>query len=329
VSYLAGGAADQTDLLKKWRDFLVAAGWTLEQDVAQGTGWLVAVTKGAKHCAFRSFVNENSGYLGSSAVGAGIAMTAYSGAYVVPGTPANWWNQAGAPYLSNQNPSINVMTAIMTLPTGAIPNFWAFANPSGDNVILVAFRAAGVYTDLYIGDLVKTQAWTGGVYFGGSSSAFAPFGAGPGNTSQGPPPGGMQDSNARAFLRADVDSWVNKWLSLTTSRFPFTITATGKTVMSSTHNLGGTDINTNEQIMYGELRTRAKSSRTGGLLLLATHWLVERDFGGAISGGGWSLCGTIPDIYQTSGDGFVPGAVFNVSTDQYVVFPTFAIRKYP
>lgn len=330
MSFASGNTTDSVALIKLWRDFLITAGWTVDANAAQGTGWLVAVSKGTKHVAMRAFINEGGAQLGGSATGSGIALTGYSGTYVVPGVPANWWNQAGAPYLYNQSPTVNVITTVMVLPAATIPNYWMFANAAGDNVILVAQRGTGIYNYLYFGDIVKAQAWNGGFYFGASSPMYSPFDTTTtGNTIMGPPPGGMMAVYSPSFITADVDSWTGKWLSLTADRAPTTIFATGKSMMSSTSLLGASDAVAGQYIHYGSLRQHAASARTGGLVMLPTHWLAERDFGGTLFGGGWSLMGTIPDIFQCTTDGFVPGATFTISTDSYLVFPTFAVRKYP
>jgi hypothetical protein len=64
-------------------------------------------------------------------------------------------------------------------------------------------------------------------------------------------------------------------------------------------------------------------------MLLPVIWLVERDFGGNRYGGGWSAAGEVPWVYQSTTDGFVPGSTQTISTDEYVVFPGFAVRKFP
>jgi hypothetical protein len=328
MTFLTGTASDPTDLLQQFKTFITGApGWTIDNDAAQVSGRILAISKGAKHVSLRSFLNENLAQMGGAAVGAGIAMTMYT-TYALPSPTTHWWDQAGAPFVYNQIPV--TLTAICTLAPGPTAAYWFFADAAGDNIVLVAFRSAGVYNHLYFGDMVKPagQTWTGGVYFGGSSPMVTPFAMGPGNTQQGPPPGGMTIGNPCAFLKADVDSWTAKWVSLTNQRAPATIVATGKAMMSTAHNAGGTDEAVGEHVMWGDLRLRAKSSLTAGILTLPVFWLVERDFAGAVSGGGWSLAGQVPNVFQTTADGYVPGAQYDISTDHYIVFPTFAVRKF-
>jgi hypothetical protein len=329
MSYQAGGATSPVDLLAQFKVFLSAAGWTVDQDFAQGNGRVVSVHKGVKFITLRSFINEGGTQLGQNGgvIGSGIAIIAHTGAYVVPGVPAQWYNQAGSPILYNQ--AAVPLTCVMFTPPGIITNYWMFADAAGDNVVLVGFKASGVYTYLYFGDIIKVQAWTGsGVYFGASSPMVASVSDADGTTVMPPPPAAINSAKAVGLLKCTVDSFAGLWTSLTRSAAPGTITASGKGMQSTSHRVGGSD-EVFDNIGFWGLRTSAASSRTGGLIMLPTLWLVERDFGGALTGGGWSLVGTIPYIYQTKSDGFVPGASFNIGTDPYTVFPGFAIRKFP
>jgi hypothetical protein len=329
MSYQAGGASSPVDLLAQFKLFLVAAGWTADQDFVQGNGRVVSVHKGAKFITMRSFINEGGTQLGQNGgvIGSGIAIIAHTGAWVDPGG-AQWWSQAGAPALYNQSVFAAGLTCIMFTPAGLISNYWMFADAAGDNVVLVGFKSSGVYSYLYFGDILKVQAWVGsGVYFGASTHMVQGASALDGVTQMPPPPAAINSNAAVGLLKVDVDSWVGKWASLT-RQTTGTITATGKAMQASAHRVGASD-ELSDNIGFWGLRTSAASARTGGLVMLPILWLVERDFGGALSGGGWSLVGTIPNIFQTKSDGFVPGATFNISTDPYVVFPGFAIRKYP
>jgi hypothetical protein len=217
----------------------------------------------------------------------------------------------------------------MYTPAGNIPNYWMFADATGDNVVLVAFKQAGVYTYLYFGDIIKVQAWTGsGVYFGASSPMVNGSTDAVGTTSMPAPPGAISVLNKMlGAVKVDVDTWVGKWAGLS-RQGPGSITSTGRAMQSSTHAVGSSD-EAGDNIGYFGLRNNAASSRSGGLIMLPTIWLVERDAGGVGSGGGWSIIGTVPNIFQSQTNGFVPGTQFNISTDQYMVFPGFCVRKYP
>jgi hypothetical protein len=324
MSYQTGPSATPVALLDSFVTFLVAAGWVLDSNIAQLTGKRAHLHKGAKYIHLRSFINEQESHLGTGGTpGSGIAMTqgtGYNGAN-------NWYIQAGVPLQFGATPGVDNWTAVMPLPAGAIQNYWMFADAAGDNVWLVAFKQAGVYTYLGFGELIKPTAWTGGSWFCGTRQSFNNDGiaAGPGVTTESHPP-----MSIRGFLRADVDSWVGNWNNLTNGVSSFGSATIGKRVQSTMYSVPGNNINiAGDHINYGSLAVRANTLRTGALILLPAILLIERDFGGALSGGGWSTCGQVPDVFQTTITGFVPGSQYTVSTDQYIVFPEFAIRKYP
>lgn len=326
MSYQTGPALSPIDLLNQFVTFLAAAGWTVDDNALDGTGRAVHIHKGTSFIALRAFINENTTLLGGSAAGCGIAVLGF-GAYSAGGA---WYAQAGAPYLYGQLPGVNVTPAIMPLPAGAISNYWMFADAAGTNVVLVANKAPGIYTHLYFGQINKYNTWTGGAYFGASRQYIGAFTAGTGITVSSAPPGAMGYSNGSGTMfRADVDSWVNRWLDLTSAQNPGSIQTVGKRAQSSTRAADQASVVPNDHINFGALAFRAKSSNTSGLILLPTILLVERDFGGQLYGGGWSAIGEIPYVYQSTTDGFVPGSTHTIGTDQYLVFPNFAIRKFP
>lgn len=320
MSYQTGPSASPVALLDTFVTFLVAAGWVQDANTADGTGKRAHLHKGAKYIHLRSFINENDQYTGGGP-GSGIAITvgtAYAGA-----NP--WWRQANTPFTQGGDPNVHVWTGVMATPPGAIQNYWMFADAAGDNCFLVALKQSGVYSYIGFGELIKPQAYTGGGWFvaprycGGFTGGQNGHGAGEGVTTQSDIPASFM-----GFFKADVDSWVGRWNILSnTTPVGFNVTP-GKRVNSTT----GQTVN-GDNIFYGAFRLRARSERTGALILLPTLWLVDRDFGGALSGGGWSLVGQVPDIFQTKTTGFVPGSQYNISTDQYIVFPDFVIRKYP
>jgi hypothetical protein len=330
MSFQTGGATDPVNLLAQFKVFLVAAGWTADQDFAQGTGRVVSVHKGTKFITMRSFINEGGVQLGQSGatVGSGIAIIAHTAAWVDP-TDTRWWNQGGAPTLANQTAFNGGLTCIMFTPAGVITNYWMFADAAGDNVVLVGFKTAGVYSHLYFGDIIKVQAWVGsGVYFGASSAMNGGVLDADGTSVMPAPPAAIASNKAIALLKCDVDSWVGKWVSLTHQSGLTSPSSSGKGMQATAHRVGASDEQF-DNIGFWSLRTNAASSRTGALIMLPILWLVERDFGGALAGGGYSLVGTIPNIFQAQTAGFVPGAAFTISTDPYIVFPGYAIRKFP
>lgn len=313
MSFLSGPATSPITLLDAFVTFLTAAGWVQDAYAADGTGKAYHGHKGTKFVHLRSFVNEQNAFLGTQSVAgkSGIAITGSTGYSGL----ANWYVQPGQPVQYGLAPDTTV-THVMSLPSGAVTNSWMFADAAGDNCSLVAINAFGVYTYVYFGDVVKVQAWTGGMYFGGSRQRNGAFGFGIDAAESGPP-------GSTGLLRADVDSHVGLWQNIENS------IDTGKRLQSSTHDVNAAVDFGGQHISYGEFRKRARSTLTGGLLLLPTLWLVERDFGGLRTGGGFSLVGSIPDVFQTTSTAVAPGSTFSIGPDDYVVFPQFAIRKHP
>lgn len=320
--FQTGPATSPQNLLSQFLTFIQAAGWTLDDDVADGTGHQAHIHKGSKFIALRSFINENSPLLGGTAGFSGIAITGAT-AYAAA---ANWYNQAGAPYKDGGSPTVDVITCIMPLPAGAITNYWMFADTAGDNVVLVALKQSGVYVHLFFGDLVKYDTWTGGQYFGASRS-YLLFSLQDGISVTSAPPGAAVYNQPSAYLKADVDSHTGKWLSMTGETIAPTV-STGKRMQSSTSALDTNVEIAADHIHYGALRRHAASSNTSGLILLPTIWLAERDFGGNRYGGGWAAAGVVPNVFQSTTTGFVPGSTQTISTDEYVVFDGFAVRKF-
>lgn len=325
MPYQTGPAANPVDLLDAFMTFCVAAGWTQDAygiDPSVGsTGKAGHLHKGTKYIHLRSFINENSNFLGgnSSVFGSGIAIIP-GGSYVADPT---WWKQANIPFNYLGNILTQPITMIMPLPAGAIQNYWMFADAAGDNVHLVALKQSGVYTHLGFGDMIKPDAYTGGFYCLGTRHYAGAFLNGPGVTTQNGPPG-----SAWGLLRASVDSLPNYWHMINANVAAPGAALPGKRVNPSTAPTLGATWGASEHISYGAFRLRARSTRTQGLVLLPTHWMIERDFGGAISGGGWSFAGTVPDVFQCNSTGFAPGEQYDISTDEYIVFPEFAVRKH-
>lgn len=312
MSYASAPATSPVTLLDAFVAFLTAAGWTQDAYVADGTGKRYHGHKGAKYIHLRSFINEAALQLGTgSAADSGIAVMGSTG---YTGIVGPWYAQAGQPVTLGGS-AATAITCVMSLPPGAVSASWMFASASGDCCALVAPNAAGIYTYVYFGDIVKPQAWTGGMYFGGSRPRSGVFGGFA--TQESGPPGDY------ALLRADVDSFVGLWTTIDQAL------ATGKVLQSTVRAINRPVDFPSQHISYGEFRKRARSAMTNGLLLLPTILLVERDFGGALSGGGFSIAGQIPDVFQTTSTGTTPGSPFVIGPDTYVVFPEFAIKKNP
>lgn len=313
MSYASGPYASPVALLDAFVAMLTASGWVQDAYVAEATGKRYHGHKGAKYIHIRSFINEaGQPQLGTvSFGGSGLACTGSTG--YAGSTAGFWYVQPGAPVQFGLGTN-TTRTCVMSTPSGAITNTWMFTDAAGDNAVIVALNGFGVYTYLFFGDIVKTQAWTGGMYFGGSRPNNGAFGFGIEAQESGPP-------GENLYLRANVDSFINLWVS--------NLGDTGKALVTTVRSIARAQDFQNQGIGWGSLRLRARSSMTGGVLMLPALVMVERDFAGALTGGGLSLTGTLPDVFQTTITGIAPGSTFSIGPDDYLVFPEFAVRKHP
>lgn len=340
MAYQTGTATSATDLLDKLRIFLVANGWTQNGDAADGTGRRVHLSKSGVFVNLRSFADEQGVYFGNNGTGgvghAGIALnsgTAYSGA-------AAWENQTGVPVTIS---GANRLTSVMAMNTGAISAYYMFCDATGDNVCLVALRSAGVYAHLFFGVTVtKGNTWTGGAYFGASrqgnnlNNGFSNTTSDGGTLASASCPGASLTNNALGmFLRADVDAFTGLWLSCglstTTTQYP------GKRMMTPVGTTSADNAVPTDMVSYGQgfngpsgqlaaqngLQGRATSLLNSGAVLLPVSVWAER------TAGGWSLAGTIPNIFATNAVNHAAGSEYSISTDVYLVFPNFAVKKIP
>ena len=315
MSYASGPYASPVALLDAFVAFLGTAGWVQDAYVADGTGKRYHGHKGTKFVHLRSFIVENGTQIGNPTgggfFGSGIAVTgstSYAGS-----TAGFWYAQPGAPITFGGAPN-STKTCVMSLPAGAITNSWMFADATGDNAVLIGLNAFGTYTYVFFGDVVKVQAWTGGMYFGGSRPNNSAFGSGIEAVESGPP-------GDFAYVRADVDAFVNAWVSNNVD--------TGKLLVASVRGIARGQDFQGQGIGWGAFRLRARSVSTGGVLMLPALLCVERDFGGVFTGGGLSFIGHMPNVFQTTNTGIAPGSTVSIGPDDYIIFPQFAVRKVP
>jgi hypothetical protein len=179
-------------------------------------------------------------------------------------------------------------------------------------------KTAGVFTGAMFGlSINKAASFTGGAYYFtqqvGRQFGYdypLPTWLQPGNISQG-------DGWASSFIRADIDSFTSKWLGASSNL------TTGKVF----YPMGGPDTflrfssNGNN---YANLFNRLTSLFNSQTILLPMRLFVDRDAGGV------SLLGDVPNLYLTNATskGFTPGGIYSVGSENYMIFPNFAIRKW-
>lgn len=315
MAYATGTATSPTNLLQSIVTFLVAAGWTQNMSQAEGSGWRAHLSKGGTFINFRAAVNENL-----VAQGAGYALYAYVGTGY---SGASAWNaQAGAPV---QSGSSTVAGAAMGLVNaGPYLNYHLFTDES-DNVALVLERAAGIFQHICFGQVTKAGSWTGGAFcvgtvgwtYAASSSTVV---EGVTTTSGCPGAFGNYITTANGYVRADVDAFTGKWLSIgNTSAANYGWT--GKRCYTPVKGLNDPDA----QIPgYGTAwQGRQTSDMNGKANLLPVMLWAERDAGGV------SLIGQLPMVRFSNGTtkGYSIGQEETIGSDTWKFFPNFAVRK--
>lgn len=126
MAYETGTATTTVDLLSKFRVFLIAQGWTVNRDVAAGSGREVCVSKGTSFFNMRAWNNESIFINGSSTAGrTGISINGSDGF----SSGATWDRQPGYPQRTSGGGS-DQASALMGLVTNTanFPNYFFFAD---------------------------------------------------------------------------------------------------------------------------------------------------------------------------------------------------------
>lgn len=339
MAYQTGTATSPTNLLQTLVTFLTGNGWTQDMSQADGAGWRAHLHKGSIYINLRA----NEAEAGSAVWGnppqnntTQYTLNAYTGTGF--SGASNWRSQAGGPI------GVGVAYTIgAVMNTGLATVTYFFFQDAADNVIVVVERTAGAY--VYIGwgpSINKVGTWTGGMYCFGphrvdnpelmiatpSGPGFCPFQNGF---------GGTQQINT-AFVRADVDAYTGKYLAVgrNTSASQPGRGVTGKLINASVpgiSDLGAEDstiFTTSTEFPHyagagtaAGLSARLTSAFNARANLLPILLWAQRD------AGGWSLLGTVPSIFRTTGvgQGFSAATVYTVGPDNYMMFPHFAVKK--
>src|SRR5260370_434568 len=230
MAYQTGTASSPVDRRQKLVAWLSGLGWHTDLsavDGAGGVGWRAHLDLHGNFVHLRAFINEApaanipfpSGNV-ATAGNAGIALylsTAFNGSNA-------WSAQPGNPPFVNGSTTL-VLGCGMALPSGAIQNYFFFADATADNIVVVVEKTPGVY--VYIGWGLSLQTLgtiTGGAYFFGSSGGYNSTFV----TTSNPSPGFLTSSGCpcshadwmqglsiqSAYMRVDVDSFTGKWLGV-------------------------------------------------------------------------------------------------------------------
>lgn len=312
ASYQTGTATSPVDLVQLLATWLTAQGWTQDMSQADGAGWRLHMHKGSDYVNIKAAMNQ-APYTGGAA---GYGVACYLGTGFSSGSV--WNAQAGGPKDATAN--TYTIGALIQLNSGAL-NAYYFFDDGADNVVVVVERSAGLFTHFEFGiTLTKAGAWTGGQYVGGSIALSDLNSAStnkPGVTINALAPFHTDSNFALAYVRADVDTFLNKWVTLTS--YTSTQYYTGKRAAGSLSESIVSSIPHYEY--FGKYPVNALNS---GLILLPIRIYAERD------GGGYSLIGSLPQIfacYNNTSNGYSAGQIVSIGAENYMVFPNFLIKK--
>jgi hypothetical protein len=334
MSYQNGSATSATDLLQQLVTWLVSLGWTQDRSAIEGFGWTASLHHNANYVHLRAVMNESGVPWHANSGGTHYGLHMYLGTAFNSGQPFN--NQiAGAPIGSTTFP----IGVGMQLSVGPFSNYYFFADSTADNIVVVVEKTPGLY--LHIGwglSIQKAGSFTGGPYFFGSSSGYytsVALGANiPGYTITSDCPFVSLDgsgSGGPGFVRADVDSWVGKWIGIFNATSGADQGFTGKEGNSSVCGRANTSMKTNFPVYATDFfsniqfQSEQTSQQDGRANLLPIIVWVLRD--GTTTG--FSMLGTIPNIFSTNavGNGFSNAQEYVLGATTYKLFPNFAVVK--
>jgi hypothetical protein len=340
MSYQTGTASSPVDLLQKLVTWLAGLGWNTDKSAADGVGsvgWRAHLDLHGNFVHLRAFLNEGTSVPfasnANSSGNAGIALylsTAFN-------TSVAWNVQPGSPPFQSGSSTL-VVGCGMALPSGAIQNYFFFADATFDNIVVVVEKTPGVY--VYIGwglSIQKAGTITGGPYFFGSSSGYYASLI----TATSPSPGALTTSYCpcshgdwgtgfgyqNGYFRADVDSFTGKWLGLSDQ----TGVAQGYTGKNAASPVMGVSNARSELARYATGTTgfqwqfNQTSSLDGRANLLPLLIWAARD----TTPGGYSPIGVVPNIFFCTGvgQGFSNAQEITLGAVTYKLFPSFAIVK--
>ena len=324
MAHLIGAASGPVDLLHQLRIWLTTSrGWTEDSYAPYETGYRLHVHKGSTYLSFCSFVGVGSIGWPDSAYMGGSGISFYMGTGFDAGKA--WWEQPGGPrFMTTGYP----LGAAVSLGAGPFPSHQFFDDGNGNYLVMVE-RSPGVWRPLVWGDtLDKTGAgaWTGGAYFGSSCSSRS-FGDAhdPGSALNDIFPmlnGTLLGPETSSFVRADVDTFTSKWLSLSAMAAE---DQTGKrAVNAASYSAPGNGLqNWRDGIWYGaNFRTHLYSSLDLRAVLLPMPIFAVRDAGGS------SFLGVVPSIYVSAShlQGVAIGQDIQIGLETYRQFNGFLVR---
>lgn len=306
MAYTYGSATSPSDLLDQIRAFLVLQSWTVDSFVTEAPGKRLHMHKDSHYFNAKSADTAAGLFYANYATSTQIAFSVGTGY-----TAANaWYDQPGVP-----RNSVNGIGSLMALPSGAIIDFHMFYDDTYKQLIVWVQRSASIWRWMSFGEsFVKAGAWTGGQwcaasgnwYYGGWNNP-----AGGNNELQTQPmiPFSYGNNWPVGYLRADVDSFTGQWIAIGPDDRGF---KNGSSNVSS--NYGPP----NAIPWMNGLASHGANKLNGLNCLFPLKIYAARD----ASPGGYSLLGTIPNVFLADITGLAVGAAYNLGGNQYYPFPS-------
>ena len=282
--------------------------------------WL-QVNKGGQYMNLRFLSAESVGAIG---IGSGTGVVATPGGAYDGGQ--DWYNQ-DATNLAADAASRLVVGALY--PAGAA--VYHFFTHDGDDHVWVVWKVTdGVWNYLGFGaNLNNGGTYTGGRYLcaarpGNAYSAAAAPSIHDGVDAASLPPGHSRESGfaASALVQLDYDSLGLEWQGVVDT--VATSNSNGRRLLSSCPSTYGQATSGGRGGIYvaDTLFQRSRMGVNEGIAPVETIFSAER------TDGTYSIIGELPNVLAMRNDGTVQdGTVETISTDDYVVFPSFAVLK--
>ena len=326
MSYQTGFATDPNDLLQNIVAWLQTIGWTVNMSQANGTGWRAHVSKNGMFVNLCTTIGNVNPWGVSVTLGATIAgLHLYAGDGYSAG--ANWELQPGGPKGNGQTYTVG---ASARLHQGQISSYGIYSD-NADNICIVFEGQPGIFSNIGWGRLNKAGVYTGGEYFYGSIAA-SQFGVTtaniPGGTANAycPCAYGGHSNTMSSFVKADVDGFIGKWLSI--GSVATTMANYGYTGKHAASSVPGTNVPPVDIASYAGLVNRVTTEATLAAALLPVNIWAMRDS----VVGGYSLLGSLPSVLYSNAAGNskfnIPiGTEIQSGSDVYVLYPNFAVKK--
>ena len=350
AAYLTGISSSPTGLLQALVTWLSGQGWTVNLSAQDGAGWRAHLAKPGSLCVnLRAAENERIWRRGASNyhdVGNG----GYGlGLYLSAGWDSGnlWHAQPGGPVRPYD---LNTSGCGMNLPQGPVVAYHFFDDGT-DHITVVVERAPGIFCHMGWGPSMQRVSLPEPFpYFFASSStklntaelADLLVGNRRGIDLSAYPPMSHTDedystisgstglTHCTAFVRVDAASFSGRWIGDCKPEdegFGWTGRRMRSALNKCSDSLGGMeeDEYPNYQYLFGAgPGSRTLQSAFGGALMLPLHCFMETE-----PQNRWAPVGYPPTIFWTEavGNGYSAGDILQVGGENYMLFPSFAVRK--